>query len=288
MTANEIGALGPGLTALMASDQLEAAALLFSTISSSTCAPNINSLQDMRTVFMNHMRGCIRMPHGGAGAGGSQQTGFEMEMITATGASALFAGWPNHETELGGRKQSWELRSMQDLADMLHFETAPWGVWQGRPMPLVGGRTVHMGVLMVAPPLTVTFSVRSDRTTSTAVRFPLILWGEDDSVILPPDDSAGNPFYVDPPTQPGLHRDIFKTWGRRIAGELATRDFPMSAAVMSHLPIEYLSDSSALEFDDERSRSSWASSMDSSDLEGAHDTPQDSSDEEGAHQPPRP
>jgi uncharacterized protein YegL len=72
MTANEIGALGPGLTALMASDQLEAAALLFSTISSSTCAPNINSMQDVRTVFMDQRRGVQPLSTQGGGLLGAQ------------------------------------------------------------------------------------------------------------------------------------------------------------------------------------------------------------------------
>ena len=175
---------------------------------------------------------------------------------------------------------------MEDLLLLkLHEKPAGWGAMMGKPIPMAPGRTSHVGLLLCAPPFTATWVQRHDGTTSLCVRFPLVLWTEADAVILPPDDAEGVPFYVDPPLSPGWHRDMFKTWGRRIAGELATRDFPMSAAVMSHLPIEYLSDSSALEFDDERSRSSWASSMDSSDLEGAHDTPQDSSDEEGAHLP---
>ena len=133
--------------------------------------------------------------------------------------------------------------------------------------------------------------MRPDRTTSLAVRFPLLIWSEEDNLILPPDDSRGVAFYVDPPNQPGLHRDHFKTWARRIAAELVMQGFPMSEAVLSHLPREYQSDSgsdappatprsvspSILEDSD---------SVDSSDIEGAHRaaSPEpDSSDMEGAH-----
>ena len=85
--------------------------------------------------------------------------------------------------------------------------------------------------------------MRPDRTTSLAVRFPLLIWSEEDNLIIPPDDSRGVAFYVDPPNQPGLHRDHFKTWARRIAAELVMQGFPMSEAVLSHLPREYQSDS---------------------------------------------
>ena len=43
--------------------------------------------------------------------------------------------------------------------------------------------------------------------------------------------------------RPGAHRDMFKTWGRRVAGELCRLGFPMSKLVRSHLPAEYMSDS---------------------------------------------
>ena len=134
---------------------------------------------------------------------------------------------------------------MQSLADFLALEEKPagWGALQGKPMPMHPRRNVHPGVILVGPPLTVTWMMRADETTVLSVRCPLILWSEEDAVILPPDDAGGVPFYVDPSTQPGMHRDMFKTWGRRVAGELLTRRFPMSAAVVSHLPQEYQSDS---------------------------------------------
>ena len=115
---------------------------------------------------------------------------------------------------------------------------------QGRPMAIAPGRETHIGVLMCGPPFTATWVERADATTSLCIRFPIILWTEADAVILPPDDANGFPFYVyvDPPDRPGMHRDLFKQWGRRVAGELQTLDYPMSADAKSHLSTEYLSD----------------------------------------------
>jgi hypothetical protein len=125
---------------------------------------------------------------------------------------------------------------------MLSLQDTGWGAMQGKPIAIAQGRLAHTGVILVGPPFTVCWTLRPDQTTSLTVRFPLIIWSETDAVILPPDDAQGTPFYVDPWSQPGLHRDLFKTWGRRVAGELAMRGFPMSWAVRSHLPMEYQSD----------------------------------------------
>ena len=202
---------------------------------------------------MNHVQRCLRIPRGGANGGGSQQTGFEMEMVSACGASQLFAGWPNHQTNSSGSSQSWELRNMQDMADHLAFERKPagWGALQGRPMAALPGTEVHPGVLLAATPFTVSWVMRPDNTTQLSARFPLVLWSEEDAIILPPDDAQGNAFYQDPPNNPGAHRDLFKTWGRRVAGELTSRGFPMSAAARSHLPEEYQSDSEGCQSDSE-------------------------------------
>ena len=103
-------------------------------------------------------------------------------------------------------------------------------------------------------------------------------------MILPPDDSNGTPFFADPAAQPGFHRDLFKTWGRRIAAELLMLDYPMSPLVRSHLPTAYQSESED-EVVTPRSCSP-AASIDSSDMEGAHRPPSpDSSDVVGAHHP---
>ena len=184
---------------------------------------------------------------------------------------------------MDNRKVSWELRSMEDLAVKLALEETGWGALQGKPMAIAPGRTTHTGVILVGPPFTVCWTMRADQTTSLSVRFPLIIWSEADAVILPPDDNQGLTFYTDPPSQPGLHRDMFKTWGRRVAGELAMRSFPMSRAVRRCLPQEYQSDCDS-EADVPITPRSMSPPLDSSDEEGAHRplTP-DSSDMEGAH-----
>ena len=232
------------------------------------------------------MFGCQR----GAAAGGSQQTGFEMELISAAGAQKMFETWPNRESSMNGHRLSWELRSMEDLADRLALEREGWGALQGKPMTIPVGKAHHAGVLLVGPPFTVCWMMRPDQTTSLSVRFPLILWSEEDAIILPPDDAEGTAFYIDPPNKPGLHRDLFKTWGRRVAAALVMANFPMSRAVIQHLPREYLSDSEDDRPITPRSVSpslpdqDWRDDLDSSDEEGAHRLPTpDSSDEEGAH-----
>ena len=245
MTADEVAALGPGLASLMSTVQLEAASLLLASIMASTATQNAMPISCVRQTFTNHLQRCIRMPAGGAHAGGSQQTGFELELVSACALSEMFQQWPNHETSTTGHRQSWELRNMEDLAEhlALHLKPAGWGALQGKPMPLLPRVETHRGVILVGPPFTVTWVQRPDSTTVLSARFPLVLWSETDAVILPPDDASGLPFYADPAGHPGLHRDLFKTWGRRVAAELLTRGFPMSAAVRLHLPHEYLSSS---------------------------------------------
>ena len=127
-------------------------------------------------------------------------------------------------------------------------------------------------------------------------------------MILPPDtsstvgqESISIPFYQDPPSQPGMHRDLFQSWAHKLLGELTLANFSFTAMACRHLPAEYMSDSEVVEESDGRSCSSWGdvaaggseepiarrpSMLDSSDEEGAH-RPQvlDSSDEEGAHLP---
>ena len=247
MTANEVAALGEGLVSRMSAEQLRAAAVLYSTISSATTKANVIPIEVLRQTFMNHLQRHIRMPAGGALAGGSQQTGFEMELVGASGVSQLLAGWPNHESTQLGRRQSWELRTMEELSEklMLHESPAGWGAMLGKPIAIAPGRDTHIGVLMCGPPFTVTWVERPDRTTMLCVRFPLVMWMESDVAILPPDDADGTAFYVDPPGQPGYHRDLFLSWGRRVAGELLCRGFPMSAAARRHvgyLAPEYWSD----------------------------------------------
>eukprot|EP00966_Prymnesium_polylepis_P179041 4145262-Prymnesium_polylepis.1 len=84
----------------------------------------------------------------------------------------------------------------------------------GKPIPLMPGHSNHKGVLLAGPPFSPWAGWRLDGTTSLFVRFPIVVWTEQHAVIRPPDSEDGCPFYVDPPKHPGLHRDMFKTWGR--------------------------------------------------------------------------
>ena len=130
---------------------------------------------------------------------------------------------------------------------------------------------------MVSPPLTVTWSVRADSSTLLAVRFPITIWSDDDAMILPPDDAAGNSFYADPAGQPGFHRDTFKTWAHMLLGELHSARVRMTPQALRHLPPQYrASDSSCESEEDERSRS---------EEDERNRSEEDSSDAEGAHQP---
>ena len=244
MTEAEVAALGSGLAARMSMDQLAEAFRLYSSIARSATHENFTPMSVVHQTFTNHIQRVLRMPAGGAQAGGSQQTGFEMELVSSPAAGAFFRAWPNHESTNAGRRQSWEIQSMEDLGNILNLQESPagFGALMGKPMALAPGRLCHAGVLLCAPPFTAVWFQRPDSTTSLCIRFPIVLWTEADAVILPPDDANGIPFYVDPPGSPGLHRDTFKTWGRRVAGELVARGFPLSAAARAHLPVEYASD----------------------------------------------
>lgn len=267
---------------LMTDSQLAAAADRFHSMQS--IKSFIIPLTLLRQTWSNHWHRVMRMPAGGAQAGGSMQTGFEMEMITCSAAHELMAGWPNKQ-EIRGGGMSWEARSMEEAGALLDFAKAPasWGALNGKPIPPLPSTREHRGVLMASPPITVAWQQRADGSTCLTVRFPLTIWMEDNAMILPPDDAQGNCFYQDPPGRSGMHRDLFKVWAHKLVGELLMEDYSMSKLACQHLPAAYKSDSSFVESEDARSVSSWGD-VDSSDLEGAHRPPDvDSSDLEGAH-----
>jgi hypothetical protein len=58
----------------MSMEQLSEASLLYNAIITSTIEQNMNPMKVVRTTFMNHLQRCVRMPAGGAAAGGSQQS----------------------------------------------------------------------------------------------------------------------------------------------------------------------------------------------------------------------
>ena len=132
MTASEVQNLGTGLASLMSVVQLGAAVMLYDSLSKAIADQNTISLAHLRQAFFNHIKSCMRMPAGGATAGGSMQTGFEMELVSAMGIGLLMSGWPNHEIQNNGRRQSWELRTMEELSSHLKLELQGWGALQGK------------------------------------------------------------------------------------------------------------------------------------------------------------
>ena len=293
MTASQIEGMGPWLVDLLSGSQLEAAAARYNA-NTSLNQQFLVPMTLLRTTWNNHFHRCMRMPAGGAQAGGSMQTGFEMEMLTAAAVHELMAGWPNPQEVRGGL--SWEARTMEEAGSLLDFAAAGWGALNGKPIPPLPTTVEHRGILMASPPVTVCWQTRSDKSTCLTVRFPLTIWTEDNMIVLPPDDKDKIPFYLDPPGHPGFVRDKFKAWAHKILGELRALDYELTKPARDHLPQEYQScDSSCVEEEDTRSVSAEVEAdPDSSDEEGAHLPLQhrvapmlDSSDEEGAHRPPR-
>ena len=119
--------MGLWLVDLMSEAQLAAAAERYhSTIAAETQFMVPSTL--LQKTWMNHWQRVVRMPAGGAAAGGSMQTGFEMELVSEPAIRALMEGWPNHQAlPRGGH--SWEARTMED-AGRLRF--ADWGVLNGK------------------------------------------------------------------------------------------------------------------------------------------------------------
>ena len=203
-------------------------------------------------VIANHWRACIKMPAGGANAGGAQQSGFEMQLVPVYAAKQLFGTWPNYQSIRLGH--SWECRTMEQCACVCDFAASPagWGALNGKPIPKIGGAVSHMGVLLVGPPCTVVWRLRSDGTTTTTFRFPLIIHTAD-ATILPPDDENGVPFYVDPPDRPGMHRDLFRAWGNKVCGELHALGYRLENRLLRLVPKEYLSGESSCSEEEEES-----------------------------------
>lgn len=185
-------------------------------------------LETVRRTMCNHWRSCLKMPVGGANAGGSQQTGFELELVTPRGAIELFKAWPNHQIIRMGH--TWEARSMEECASLLSFEDLPagWGLGNAKPAPPVTGSKEHRAILMASPPITVTYQLHQDTTGTLIVRAPIIIYTEEDATLLPPDDKDGMPFYVDPTDRPGWHRDQFRQHARKLVRLMMDAGWPLS------------------------------------------------------------
>ena len=65
-----------------------------------------------------------------------------------------------------------------------------------------------------------------------SVRFPFIMYTEEDATILPPDTSENLPFYLDPSNQPGYHRDLFRDHARRAVHLLEEAGYPLSRGLL--------------------------------------------------------
>lgn len=117
----DIADLGGVLIPMMSMTQLEEAVKYY-RLHHATLQSTTISLMKVRRVMANHWRSCLKLPAGGAHAGGSQQTGFDMEMIDPATARVLFRGWPNYQSIRWGH--SWECRTMEEIAAVLSFEDA--------------------------------------------------------------------------------------------------------------------------------------------------------------------
>ena len=202
-------------------------------------------LSDVWAEFFRQMKSHMKTPRGGLAGGGSQQTTFEMPMVTKEGAEAMFGTWPK---KLGETDPCWELKTMTECDSYLAFQDShtarAWGLGNCRPLSVGGGAASCL--LLAAPP----FTVRLRRTTEglpiLQVNWPLVIFSESGAVILPPDSEdpmiarATIPFYTDPVNQPGLHRDVFAAHSRKLIGRLLKSDFRLSPALKGQAPQEIL------------------------------------------------
>ena len=238
-TREEISAFGDGIVHFMTESQLLAAVAEYHTKKGARSFMMV-AYRHVKQVLANHWRSCLKMPAGGGHAGGAQQSGFEVALMTSFGAQQLFGAWPNYQSVLRGH--SWECRTMEECSSALNFEG--WGALNGKPIPKTSGSTIHSGILLVGPPCTVVWRLRSDTTSVLTVRFPIIIHTAE-ATILPPDDLDGTPFYVDPPERQGMHRDLFRDWGRKVVGELHVAGFAMQRSLVRQMPLEYQSGESS-------------------------------------------
>ena len=131
-TAPEIEGMGLWVVDLLSDTQLAAAAERHHA--TATTKAFLMPVALVRQTWMNHWHRVMRMPAGGATAGGSMQTGFEMELLTASAARELMEGWPNQQDMRGGGL-SWEARTMEEAGKLLDFAKAGWGALNGKPIP---------------------------------------------------------------------------------------------------------------------------------------------------------
>ena len=170
------------------------------------------------------------------------QTMFEIPMVTMAAATSMFASWPAKANETD---PCWELATMAQCSTCLAFDKSvgakEWGHGNARPMFVSSKEATS--VLLAAPPFTVRLRATTENLKVLQVNFALVLYTETDSVVCPPDteDSKGTivPFYVDPPSQPGLHRDQFRAHAMTMVGELLIRQFKLSSGLSRRAPAQH-------------------------------------------------
>jgi hypothetical protein len=183
--------MGLWVVDLLSDEQLTAAAERYHATIATTEQFLLVPLAGLHQQWFTHWQRCIRMPAGGAAAGGSMQTGFEMELIPRSAIDALMEGWPNFQ-EMRSRC-SWEVWTIEQAGELLNF--SGWGVQNGKPIPPSASHLQnHRGVHLVSPPITVSWQMRADKTTCVTVRAPLTIWTEENAMILPPTTTRGHPF----------------------------------------------------------------------------------------------
>ena len=80
--------MGNSLIPLMTEEQLRAATEYYIRV-----GPRDQMMvgyRHVKQVMANHWRSCLKMPAGGGHAGGAQQSGFEMTLVSAVGVRKLF------------------------------------------------------------------------------------------------------------------------------------------------------------------------------------------------------
>lgn len=188
------------------------------------------------------MLNTLQLPRGGVEGSESMQTGFEIPFILPETATQMLQDWPRQEV---GGGLTWELGDMRMCETRLAFETNEWskvwGMGNARPVaPSTRGKK-PTAVAMASPP----FTLRLRRTAYEGLFLlqannAITLYTESDSVVLPPDteDEQGNtiPFYVDPPGQPGLHRDTFRAHAQHMLGMLVLAGVELSTALRNRAP----------------------------------------------------
>ena len=137
--------MGEELIPLMTDEQLEAAMVAYYRTVAVRKFMMVAYLH-VRRVLASHWRKCMKMPAGGAHAGGAQQTGFEMSLVSSNGVKELFNHWPNYQSVRLGH--SWECRTMEECASVCDFAASPagWGALNGKPILLsetLPDRTLH-------------------------------------------------------------------------------------------------------------------------------------------------